>query len=174
MKLIACPYAAQGSVNTVIGFCQTLKERGHDVTCLLDEGFAGKATKYGLKEIVLQDMNKKGEEKDPNATNPLKYLAESMIRIGFLSNRNSLEKQKLWVKRDGWDWMEWMISLCISDEPQVRRAIEEIKPDVIILDHFFAVPSILNGKIPWVNIWCSQPLAYYNSKELPPVNSGKK
>lgn len=127
---------------------------------------------FGLTEILLVDKPKpkaEGENKPAGVENPIKAIAEHLITSGLLSNANSLEKLKLMQKAD---FFEDMLQRAIVFDPQLEKAFNEIKPDLIILDHFMISPAVQKSGIPYVLIFSGNPIMCMNSPKLPPPCSG--
>lgn len=114
------------------------------------------------------DHKSKDDDKAP-AENPIKEIAKQLVSSGLLSNANSLEKLKLMQKAD---FFEDMLQRAIFFDPQIEKALNEVKPDLIILDHFMISPAIQKSGIPYVLIFSGNPIMCMNSSKLPPPCSG--
>ena len=60
-------------------------------------------------------------------------------------------------------------------DPYVKIIIEDLKPDLIISDHFINFPSIVKSGIPWIFSWNDSALSLdlgYPDKRLPPSYLG--
>ena len=130
-----------------------------------------------MAEILLVDKPKPKPETDVSsktedaaaAENPIKVLSQQLLSTGLLSGANSLEKLKLMEKAD---FFEDMLQRAIVFEPQIEKALNEKKPDLIILDHFYISPAIQRSGIPFVLIFSGNPIMCMNSTKLPPPCSG--
>ena len=53
IKILVVTLSAHGHINACHGLCEELIKRGHEVTFLLDPSFAGRLTRYGFKEYIV-------------------------------------------------------------------------------------------------------------------------
>ena len=68
---------------------------------------------------------------------------------------------------------EKMLKKKIDNEPFLRDVVEIYNPDVILIDDFFGLPSLIYSNIPWVSICSGNPLGYFPDERLPPAGSGE-
>jgi hypothetical protein len=64
-----------------------------------------------------------------------------------------------------------------TSDPIMKEIVCRIKPDIILIDGSFWMPSLMNTGIPWVWSISCNPLFIDNAmddKRLPPSNSGKR
>ena len=128
--------------------------------------------KYGFEEILLSKAPKPDAPKsnDP-PMNPIKAMAEQLIKTGLLSSKSPLEKLKGNTNPEN-----FIISIYETIKefnPQIADAIKREAPDVFILDHFFIPPAIPQSDVPWLFLFSGNPIHLYNSDKLPPFGSGK-
>ena len=57
-------------------------------------------------------------------------------------------------------------------EPQIKALLESEKPDVVLLDSDIVAPCLIKGNIPWVYLFCCNPIGFFDSQDLPPFTSG--
>lgn len=88
----------------------------------------------------------------------------------MLSGLNARQKVDLMLNNN--QQLDEKVDAMILDDPVVKSIVEEVKPDLILLDEMFILPSILHGTTPWVLICSMQPTMLYASKNLPPPWSG--
>lgn len=169
MKIVASSLQAAGHMNAVIGLCQALCERDHQIYFVIESGYSGKLKQYGFEEIVLESKSKSSDQTD-QTQNPVKYYAEKIRAMGVLSNLSPREKFESMVKRG--NVFQDINEKDIEEEIQIKRVIEEIQPDLILIDNLTIPPCILRGKTPWIFIWSAHPLLVYNSRKLPPFGLG--
>lgn len=152
-----------GHINACHGLCDELRDRGHEVTFILNTDFKGQLSKYGYKEHIVPPPpkleNENGQERlhfwqdfarynaDRFAEKPIEHLSGCMLHA-FSSMLDQ-------IKHD------------VSGQ-----VIEELKPDLIVYDGYICYPAIANGKIPWVWMYSAAPLPLLNDDRLPPAFSG--
>lgn len=156
-------------MNACIGLGQTLLKRGHEVIFVMNEALAGQFSKYGFGEIGLRKASASGEASQQN---PVKMMAENILRSGRLSNMSSLEKFKRALS--GRNILDTVCNTLIEFDAQIEQAITRERPDVIILAQFLVPPAIARAGVPWVYNYPLNPIGLYTSPKLPPFYSGKK
>ena len=168
-----------GHINACLGLAQELAKRGHDITFLTSKSFEGHFKKWNFKEILLikkkkEDTNleeKKEDEDGEKKEDPVKRFGTLLLSSGILSNKTALEKNIVMSKMAENTWTESLDEVGQYDV-QIKNAIEELKPDVVILEHFLLAPSVIKSGIPWVMLFSANPVVLYNSDDLPPFKSG--
>lgn len=111
--------------------------------------------------------------------NPVKTFARMMVNSGMLNkeNKTPLERVKEMAEKrakgdDGPDFALKMYEPLVDFNPQIKKAIQDQKPDLFILDHFLVPPALPESGIPWLYCFSGNPLAIYGSKDLPPFTTG--
>lgn len=158
---------ALGHVNACLGLAQELANRGNTITFLTSPAFEGHFKKFNFNEIPLTKESK-DENKDDD---PLKTFAAHLLTTGLLSNKTSLEKNVIMSTTEEKTQNENVEEVYQFDF-QIKKAIDEHKPDVIIMEHFHLAPSVIKSGIPWIRLFSFNPLSLYNSNDLPPFKSG--
>ncbi|CAG2167584.1 unnamed protein product [Oppiella nova] len=72
-------------------------------------------------------------------------------------------------------FLKYFIREAKETDPYVKTIIEDLKPDLIISDHFINYPSIVKSGIPWIFSWNDSALSLdlgYPDKRLPPSYLG--
>jgi len=72
-------------------------------------------------------------------------------------------------------FLKYFIREAKETDPYVKTIIEDLKPDLIISDHFINFPSIVKSGIPWIFSWNDSALSLdlgYPDKRLPPSYLG--
>ena len=100
-------------------------------------------------------------------------MAKFLIGSGFLGPASPLEKFKSQLENNVNVLAEFFADLP-EFNVQIEKAIEEGKPDVIIVDSFVIPPAILKANVPWIFLCSAQPLCVFQSEgKLPPYGMGK-
>ncbi len=87
--------------------------------------------------------------------------------------KSPLEK----IKSIGGDGLKEMMDRSKTSDPIMKEIVCRIKPDIIMIDGFFWMPSLMNSGIPWVWSMSCNPLfiaSAMDDKRLPPPGSGKR
>ncbi|KAJ6215925.1 hypothetical protein RDWZM_010425 [Blomia tropicalis] len=158
-----------GPQNACIGLGQVLLQRGHQVYFLTksDNRIGEKFSKYGFTVIAVGDEKEKTkEEVEIERMEELKMIQS----FGLFKKQSTLENLKS-VLNDEMSTM--MHEVHQKQEPVIKELIEKEKPDLIVSDSIgVCPPSLKYSGIPWVSIYCSNPLGLFKSKQLPPPTSG--
>lgn len=59
---------------------------------------------------------------------------------------------------------EIMLNEVSANHESYSKAIDDINPDLIIVDAYFIPPCVLNGKTPWIKIWSANPISLVQPK----------
>lgn len=159
-----------GHMMACVGLAQALSGRGHSISFLLNEGHKGQFAKFGYEEILLK---KKPKEDEVKPENPIKEMSKMLINSGFLGPASPLEKMKTQLK-SGLNIFKDLFEPLVEFNVQISKAIEEGKPDLIIVDSFVIPPAIFKAPVPWIFLCSAQPLCVFQSKgKLPPYGAGE-
>ncbi|WP_373491424.1 glycosyltransferase [Parasphingorhabdus sp.] len=139
---------ALGPVMNLIGVSQGLRERGHEVTFILEPGLRGAAERYGFEERHLTCMPPMTEAEQA------KYWDDFMIRYMPTFRTSAYEQIGTYV-RACWeaivDTVKWSVKNGLDD------LLQEINPDLIINDNVALYPHTQTAGCPWVRmISCSE------------------
>ena len=164
LRILFVPLEGVGHINACLSLAQELIKSGHQVIFAINEGWKNKLVNYGIEEVLYEiqdDDRKRGDD-------PAKYMGETLVKVGNISDKTPLEKAKNRGKR-----MHIRIDFYKKLDLIVEPLISNIKPDVIVVDQFFTIPSVETSGIPWVWCWSPGPLSLYNIEEdMPPPASG--
>lgn len=164
MKIFLFVMDLVGPQNACIGMAQELKGRGHEIYFLTTEKFAPSFEKYGLGTFHLVHENV-----ESSGGKEIKAFTDRLFQTGMMTNSSPIEKvyhlRKLKLPRQ--------FKLASEYEPQMKCLIGREKPDLIIVDSEVMPPCLMNSNIPWVYLYCSNPLGILQSDDLPPFLSGR-
>lgn len=168
-----------GHLAACVGVCQPLAKRGHTITFLINEAFAGQYAKFGFNEILLKETPKptengdktEAEAKPAEKKNPVKDMAEILKSSGFLGPKSPTEKLRDQVNSPQ-NFMDKFFNQMVEYNPQIAKAIKNERPDFFILDSFLIPPAIHQAGIPFAYLFSPNPIFLYRSKKLPPFGSG--
>jgi len=167
LTILFAPLDAVGHVNACIGIAEVLRDRGHRIVFAISDNWREKLKVYGFEEETIQ-LSKKATVEDP-----AKYWAEFILKAGLFGPSSPLEKIK---SMNGAGFKE-MIDLYKTSDPIMKEIVCRIKPDIILIDGFVGMPSLMNSGIPWVWSISCNPLfidSAIDDKRLPPSFSGKR
>lgn len=164
--ILFVPLDCVGHVNSLISIADSLKQRGHRTVFLFLDPMDG-----GLKKAGHEVYDCSGEgliESSPSAKSELKWDA-IVAEMGKLW-RSTLIDNYEHTTRVGLGSM--MKDIMAKDEI-VGRKLDLIKPDFIIIDHYFIQPALIKYKKPWARVYSASPLALHPKEDnLPPALMG--
>lgn len=162
LTVLVVPMEGMGHVNATLGVSQALKDRGHRVVYVITKPYEGQLVKYGFEEEVIE--NKEQENKKPGEQG-----GSRLIQIGIISGRSPIEKMKVMCGVSGFDRM---LEQRMFEDKQIKEFVEKVNPDVIIMDDYIGLPSVVHSGRPWVFLGSATPLLYIGGDDLPPSGSG--
>ena len=157
LTVLFAPIEAYGHVNPCIGIGQILQKRGHRIVFAIGESWSGRLTKFGFEEeliVIPKDTDKSEDE-----------LQSLLLKSGMISPLSPLEK----IKNSGIS--KSLYPKAVASDPIMKDIISRVKPDVIIIDQMFTMPSLMSS-CPWVISFPSNPLFPLNDERTPPPMSG--
>lgn len=139
---------ALGPVMNLVGISQGLRDRGHEVSFILEPGLKGAAKRYGFEERYLTCMPPMSEAEQA------KYWDDFMVRYMPTFRTSAREQVGTYVKAC-WeaivDTVKWSVKNGLDD------LLAEMKPDLIINDNVALYPATQTAGCPWIRmISCSE------------------
>ncbi|KAH9417279.1 UDP-glucuronosyltransferase 2A1 [Dermatophagoides pteronyssinus] len=170
MKIFIHVMDLVGPQNACIGLGQQLVQRGHQVIFLVNENFLKKFQPYSNQFKILGLKPVADEEPDENEKNlqPIQILINSFIRMGLFDPIKPIEKIHRMIDSK---FIRNLGANAEAFEPQIRMLIEQEKPDIFLVDAKIMSPCIMNSSIPWVYVFCANPLGLFTDERLPPFSS---
>lgn len=162
------PLDCVGHVNSLVSVAECLKNLGHRTVFLFIDPMDG-----GLKEKGHEVYDCTTDELVPSdpASGP-----GSEAKWDCIVN----EMGRLWRS----DVMENFVSTCkvglhmmskdiMKNNERIVAKLDLIKPDLIIIDHYFITPALIKYNKPWARVYSASPLALHKSSDkLPPATLG--
>ncbi|XP_054157531.1 NDP-glycosyltransferase YjiC-like [Oppia nitens] len=163
LHCLFAPLDAVGHMNSCIGIAEELMQSRHKCTFVITDQWKGKLVKYGIDEMVLSS------EIYEQHSDPAKSFAERLIRDGTLGQSKSIVENHIsfWVNT-----LPFFIERLQYFDERLEDLIPKLKPDIIILDQVFNIPSVIRSGIPWVQVCSLNPLFNIDDPRTPPQSSG--
>ncbi|KAH9418376.1 UDP-glucuronosyltransferase 2A1, partial [Dermatophagoides pteronyssinus] len=148
-----------GHLNSCIGVAEKLVERGHRVIFAMEKAWAGKAKRYaGIEEIIFVDPNR-----DPTLganEHWIKFMDDMKSTFG-LSPMEAVKKMDPKLQ-------QLFIDTMLNVDDEIKKVLDQAKPDVIVVDSYTTIPAVYKSGIPWVWLTSAHPLSCLPSDDLPP------
>ena len=164
--ILFVPLDCIGHVNSLISIAESLKHLGHRTVFLFYDPMDG-----GLKEKghEVYDCSEDGlVPSTPTAASEQKWdmIVNEMGKLW----RSSLMDNFIQTTRVG---LGSMMKDIMKHEERVEHKLNLIKPDLIIIDHYFIQPAIIKYNKPWARVYSASPLALHPKRhKLPPATLG--
>ncbi|NP_001310065.1 uncharacterized UDP-glucosyltransferase YjiC-like [Tetranychus urticae] len=170
LKILLSAMSGQGHVNAILGLAAILKQHNHELIFALSPAWESSIKSRGYQFESLQfdqvEDETKGEDKAPNESF-LDFIKNQLeiLRKEPMEGLEYFDDEKLISSYAGWS-----TEMLACDKP-IEKAIDSIKPDLIIVDFAVRLPCLIKTKVPWIQLWSCNPVAIY--KDLcPPEGSG--
>ena len=159
--IVLFPEAAFGPALNCVGIAQALREMGHKPVFVCDRGFKGVFEKYGFPEYL---VNMSGDMSDEEVAKFWEnFIAEHLPHFHL----SPIEQIPTYVVPV---W-EAIVDSAIIAEPDLRKHLDAIKPDLVCVDNVILFPAIKRAGVPWIRIIsCSE--NEIPDPDIPPHLSG--
>lgn len=159
--ILFAPLDSAGHINSLISIANHLKLQGH-------------RTVFLFMDPISNNLKQQGHEVYDSTTPNLVDSVESDAAQDKW-NEVIAACQEVWksgdVIRNLEEELKIGFSTMIEDIKKLNGNIEKklklIKPDLIVIDHYFGIPALFKSKVPWVRIFSASPLALHNNPDMP-------
>ncbi|CAG2106099.1 unnamed protein product [Medioppia subpectinata] len=138
---------------------ESLVRAGHRVMFLVKEQWRGRFTKYGIEEVLYENV--------PDDNEAAKHMA-LLKMIGFLPDGSPLDKMVAYYTH----WLPSVVDKWPKTDEMIESYIAKLHPDVIVIDNTVYSPAVAKSGIPWVLICSSNPLRLIDDERTPSYGSG--
>jgi len=165
LNILFIPFPVVGRVNGSVGVAEVLIAAGHSVTFAVNHHWLGRLTKYGIREVLLDDTDTLSTE--TSSRDFIKSFSQQLVKSQIVSSLSPLEK----VRTKGKMYQDRVDKVLRLDR-HIEKMLIDLKPDCVILDQFVAIPSVVLSGIPFVNSNSVAPLSMWDDPRTPPPSSG--
>lgn len=164
--ILFVPLDCIGHVNSLISIADSLKQLGHRTVFLFYDPMNGGLSDKGHE---VYDCSEEGLViSKPTAASEQKWdiIVTEMGKLW----RSSLMDNFIQTTRVG---LGSMMKDIMKHDERIERKLNLIKPDLIIIDHYFIQPAIIKYGKPWARVYSASPLALHSKQDkLPPPTLG--
>jgi MGT family glycosyltransferase len=164
MTVLFMPESAYGPTNNCIGVGRVLRRRGHRVVFAAEASWKGRLAALGFEEALVDLTPPSGDVAAQDAG----QFWKDFIRDTAKEFRRPTIDQLETFMAPTWQALIDGARFC---EPQLRRIIAEVKPDVVVEDNVVCFPALLTFGVPFVRILSCNPLEM-RGPDVPPPYSG--
>jgi MGT family glycosyltransferase len=162
VKVVFFPEGAFGPTNNCVGIGRVLRERGHEVTFVVEESFAGTLEAQGFAEALMRLKPPPEVEEAPG-----QFWKDFVRDTAPEFRKPTIDQLETFILPV---WEELVDGARYVDE-RLREIFGELAPDVIVEDNVVGFPSVVASGRPWVRIVSCNPLEL-KDPALPPTFSG--
>jgi len=162
VKVVFFPEGAFGPTNNCVGIGRVLLERGHEVTFVVEESFAGTLEAQGFREALMRLKPPPEVEEAPG-----QFWKDFVRETAPEFRKPTIDQLETFILPV---WEELVDGARYVDD-RLREIFGELEPDVIVQDNVVGFPSVPASGLPWVRIVSCNPLELKDT-ELPPTFSG--
>jgi MGT family glycosyltransferase len=162
MRVVFFPEGAFGPTNNCVGIGRMLRERGVDVTFVVEESFAGTLEAQGFDEALMRLKPPPDVEEAPG-----QFWKDFVRDTAPEFRKPTIEQLETFILPV---WQELVDGARYVDD-RLREIFAELEPDVIVEDNVVAFPAVPASGRPWVRIVSCNPLEL-KDPALPPTFSG--
>jgi hypothetical protein len=92
---------------------------------------------YGFEEEIVE-LSESRQIEDPT-----KFWAQVIVKTGVLNSLSPIEK----IKNMSENFLEEILNRSKTSDPILKEIINRIKPNIIVIDGFVWLPSLINSSI---------------------------
>jgi MGT family glycosyltransferase len=162
VKVVFFPEGAFGPTNNCVGIARVLRERGAEVTFVVEESFAGTLEAQDFAEALMLLKPPPEVEEAPG-----QFWKDFVRDTAPEFRRPTVEQLETFVLPV---WQELLDGARHVDD-RLREIFGELQPDVIVEDNVVGFPAVPASGQPWVRIVSCNPLEV-KDPALPPTFSG--
>ena len=162
MRVVFFPEGAYGPTNNCVGIGRVLRERGVDVTFVVEESFAGTLEAQGFEEALMRLKPPPEVEEAPG-----QFWKDFVRDTAPEFRKPTIEQLETFILPV---WQELVDGARYVDE-RLRKIFGALEPDVIVEDNVVGFPAVPASGRPWVRIVSCNPLEL-KDPALPPTFSG--
>lgn len=156
------PESAYGPTNNCIGIGDVLRRRGHRVVFAAEASWRDRLSPLGFEEALVDLAPPADEAVDAG------HFWKDFVRESAPQFRRPTIEQLTGFMVPTWQALIDGATFC---QPQLKRILDEVRPDVIVEDNVVTFPALLTASVPFVRIVSCNPLEVPGA-DVPPAYSG--
>ena len=164
LTVLFLPESAYGPTNQCIGLGDLLVKRGHRAVFASESSWAGKLKPLGFEERLVDLAPPDPSTAEPSAD---AFWADFIAETAPEFRKPTIEQLETFIQPT----YQALIDGARYAEPQLRRIVDEVRPDVVVEDNVVLFPALATSGAPYVRIVSCNPLEM-PGEGIPPRFSG--
>jgi MGT family glycosyltransferase len=155
------PEGAYGPTNNCVGIGDVLRRRGHRVVFIVEESFAGNLEAYGFEERLMR-LGPAPEQEEVPGQFWKDFIRDTapVFRTPTIEQLEGFIAPTFGALVDGARYVE----------PRLAEILDEVAPDVVVLDNVVSFPAVMASGRPWVRIVSCNPTEVRDAAVPPPFS----
>jgi len=162
LTILFAPESAYGPTNNCVGIGDVLRRRGHRVVFAAEASWKGRLAPLGFEEHLV-DLAPPPEIPQEAGQFWKDFVRDTAPEF----QKPTIEQLGTWVR----PVREELIAGARYCEPQLKRIVDRVRPDVIVEDNVVCFPALTTADVPFVRIVSCNPLEV-KGEHVPPPFSG--
>lgn len=158
---------AVGHVTACRGAARPLLARGHRVVFVTNGDWAGKLKSDGFEEYIFEGRHSNLAHVENPGAHLAKGLHENKVFGPYTPEDKGKKLAEYFLLSDE------AIADMLHVNKNVEKAIQDIQPDVILVDNVVLLPAVYYSGKPWIRVMSFAPLYGIFDERLPPPGLGR-
>jgi MGT family glycosyltransferase len=156
------PESAYGPTNNCVGIGDVLRQRGHRIVFIVEQSFAGALEAQGFEERLMRLGPPPEQEEEPG-----QFWKDFIRETAPVFRKPTIEQLGEFIAPT----FQALIDGAKYVDDRLNEIIDDVQPDVIVLDNVVSFPALPASNRPWVRIVSCNP-AEIKDPDVPPTFSG--
>ncbi|NP_001310042.1 uncharacterized UDP-glucosyltransferase YjiC-like [Tetranychus urticae] len=162
MKIFFLPMDGHGHINACIGLARMLRDYNHECTFAVTKPWINLIKDHEFAVETLHDPTVADDQ------DCLKKWGTFMFNLAYTFSKPPKEQIPLLSVPAYKSFIDYVKII----DHQLPALFEKLAPDLIIIDFYVTVPSIVKSGRPWILLYSCNPLKAYSGPNVPPSNFG--
>jgi MGT family glycosyltransferase len=155
------PEGAYGPTNNCVGIGDVLRRRGHRVVFIVEESFAGNLEAHGFEERLMRLGPPPEQEEAPG-----QFWKDFIRDTAPVFRRPTIEQLEGFIAPT----FGALVDGARYVEERLVEILDEVRPDVVVLDNVVSFPAVMASRRPWVRIVSCNPTEVRDPAVPPPFS----
>jgi MGT family glycosyltransferase len=155
------PEGAYGPTNNCVGIGDVLRRRGHDVTFIVEESFAGNLAAKGFEERLIR-LGPPPEQPEV----PGQFWKDYIRDTAPVFRKPTIEQLEGFIAPT----FEALVDGARYADSRLETVLADLEPDVIVEDNVVSFPALPASRRPWVRIVSCNPTELKDPGVPPPFS----